>query len=141
MTNSRAGSADTSANAAGSEPRFPSLDAFSGRTKRRLEILAVVTDDPLWKTRLGERFDVSVQTVGRDVDALHADGLLTSTIVTPFDAAHDQYIAYETTSAGEEALAAYRVCKRCGDVVDTRQECVHDYVPVQDTVNVEGGDR
>jgi len=140
MTVPRAGSADTSANAA-ENTRFPSLDAFSGRTKRRLDILTVLTEDALWKAELGERFDVSVQTVGRDVDALHADGLLASTIVTPFDASHDQYIAYETTSAGEEALAAYRVCDHCGDVVDTRTECVHDYVAVQDAVNVEGGDR
>lgn len=144
MTDARAGSDDTDrANTADADDggtRFPSLDGSARMTRRRLEILAVLAERTWWKSRLAERFEASVQTIGRDVEALHADGLLRDTAVSP-DAGHRHlYIAFATTEQGRAVLDEYRLCRRCGDVVDTRTGCVHDYAPVSEVVDLDGGD-
>lgn len=110
-------------------------------TERRLRILTLLTEETLWKKRVAARFDVSVQTIGRDVDALHADGLLRDTLVMPDEGPRSMYIAFATTEQGEAALDEFRVCAECGAVVDARQDCVHEYVPVQDAFDTGGGDR
>lgn len=143
MTDSRDGSADTpGANTADGEgARFPSLDGTVDMTRRRLKILAILSDGPLWKQRLGERFAASVQTLGRDVDALHADGLLETTLVSAADANRSMLIGFATTDDGRNALDDYRVWADCGDVVDARSGCVHEYVPVDAAFDANRGDR
>lgn len=141
MTDARAGLDDTDRANAADAGRYPSLDGSARIVRRRLEILALLTERTWWKSRLAERFEASVQTVGRDVEALHADGLLRDTPVMPDEGHRHLYIAFATTEQGRDVLDDYRLCRRCGDVVDTRQACVHDYAPVTDVVDLDGGDR
>ncbi len=74
---------------------------------------------PLWKKSVhrclqelsgipAELSEISVQTVGRRVDALHEGGYLAPNIVTPEDINRDLIIAYEPTADGREALAQKR---------------------------------
>ena len=109
-----------------------SLDGPTQMRKRRLRILHLLTGQPLWKTKVGEHFDVSVQTIGRDIDALHRDGLLTYTLTDAEDTSRTHLISYETTATGTDVLEQYRLCTDCGDVVHPATGCVHDYVPISD---------
>lgn len=71
--------------------------------------------DPLWKnavhSRLLERADelpgvdeVSVQTVGRRIDTLHENALITSEIINPDDLRRALIIGYTLTADGAAAL-------------------------------------
>jgi len=107
-----------------------SLNGTNQQRKRRLELLAHLTDTTLWKKRIATDFDVSVQTIGRDVDALHRDGLLTYTLVEPDTSTHTHLVGYTTTDTGDNVLSEYRICQRCGEVVHVDRDCLHSYTPV-----------
>lgn len=99
-----------------------------------LQILAILRDDPLWKKRIAHQINnVSVQTIGRRVDALHDKGLLESCIIAPDDIKRDLIIAFETTETGRAALQTHLVCSD-SDCDDLKRpgEHVHDYVPAGD---------
>ncbi len=107
----------------------PSLNGSQEMQKRRLEILKTLTNQTLWKKKAAEEFEVSVQTVGRDVDALHKDGLLEYTLTEAEGPNRNHYVGYYTTDKGRTALENYSICKNCGDVIDPSKECPHEYHP------------
>lgn len=116
-----------------------SLNGTAQQRKRRLEILGLLTDHTLWKKRISQHFDVSVQTIGRDVDALHDDGLLTYTLMDADNAARAHYIGYTTTDTGDDIVSRYRICRECGDVVHVERGCLHDYIPIRTYRDDAGG--
>jgi len=75
-------------------------------------------DKPLWKKEMHERIQArsdvfpcdpfSIQTVGRRVDSLYGDDLLTARIMSPSQAQRTLITTYQTTSAGREAIEQYR---------------------------------
>lgn len=107
-----------------------SLNGTSQQRKRRLEILAHLTEQTLWKKRIATDFEVSVQTIGRDVDALHRDGLLTYTLVEPDTSTRTHLVGYTTTDTGGHVLEEYRICRDCGEVVHVDRDCLHSYTPL-----------
>lgn len=109
-----------------------SLNVQRTMVKRRLHILTFLRYQPLWKRRVAQRMDETPQTIGRDIDALHQDGLLETTLMEADDVNRTHLIAYQTTTAGEHAIDHYRVCTSCGHLVDTEAGCVHEYVPLTD---------
>lgn len=135
MTDTRSGPADN-----GSNTRYPSLDCSRSMTERRLRVLSLLTEKTLWKKRVSEKLGESPQTIGRDVHALQADGLLAPEFVSPGDVNRHHIIAFRTTSEGKSVLDDYRVCENCGEVVDTRRDCLHDYAPLDEAVDVSGGE-
>lgn len=99
-----------------------------------LQILAELRDDPLWKKRIAHQIDnVSIQTIGRRVDALRDKGLLDSCIIAPDDIKRDLIIAFETTEQGRAALQTHLVCSDpdCENL-KRPDEHVHDHVPAGD---------
>lgn len=71
-------------------------------------------DQPPWKNRIHEQQSglftepVSVQTVGRRVDALQEDDYLESCITSPDEIKRDLIIAFKLTDKGEDALIKKR---------------------------------
>lgn len=75
-------------------------------------------DKPLWKKEIHERIQVqseafpcdsfSIQTVGRRVDSLYGDDLITARIMSPAQAQRTLITTYQPTSAGIEAIKQYR---------------------------------
>lgn len=77
------------------------------------------TCGPLWKTAVHNELEahvhelpfmneVSLQTVGRRIDALHEQQLIESCILSPDSVKRDLIIGYKLTGAGEELLAEKR---------------------------------
>lgn len=116
-----------------------SLDVPQRLLKRRLNILTLLTEKPLWKKRVAENLDESPQTIGRDIDALHNDGLLEHTLLGCEHGNRSTYIAFQTTDTGGQALGNYLVCTGCGDIVEPADECIHEYVPIKDADRTNGG--
>jgi DNA-binding Lrp family transcriptional regulator len=85
---------------------------------------------PLWKNRIHERLHdkqdqlpitngVSVQTVGRRVDALQDDGYLETVIASPDDLKRDLIIAFKLTDDGHTVLHDKRESVLKGIINDT----------------------
>ena len=94
-------------------------------TKLDLHILTILNDDPLWKQRVYETLQnhghadtaMSVQTVGRHIDALQEHGYLDLEIICPEDTRRNLLPAFTTTEQGRTALDQYKVCDGCGELV------------------------
>lgn len=75
-------------------------------------------DKPLWKKEIHERIQTrsetfpcepfSIQTVGRRVDSLYSDDLITARIMSPSQAQRTLITTYQTTPTGREAIEQYR---------------------------------
>lgn len=117
-----------------------SLDVTDQMLKRRLHVLHLLTDEALWKKLVAQRLDETPQTIGRDIDALHRDGLLTYTLTDAPNHSRTHFIAFETTDEGEQALTEYHICIVCGDVVTPAEDCLHDYHPAPAAFTAGGGD-
>lgn len=76
-------------------------------------------DASYWKKRVHQEISdreeflpavdsVSLQTVGRHIDALNKEGYLENTIVSPQDVPRDLIIGYRTTEKGENMLETQR---------------------------------
>ncbi len=87
-------------------------------------------DRPLWKNRIHERLHnrqdrlpitkgVSVQTVGRRVDALQEDGYMETVIASPDDLKRDLIIAFKLTDDGKTVLHEKRESVLKGIINDT----------------------
>lgn len=83
-------------------------------------IMKIIRDSrsPLWKKEIHRKLtdggglpnvqEVSVQTVGRRVDALHEDGHLESCIISPNEINRDLIIAFKITDQGHDVFAGKR---------------------------------
>lgn len=119
---------------------YDSLDCGERVVKRRLKVLAFLAETPLYKRKLGERFDVSVQTTGRDVNALVNDGLLEPRIVEDPEGVRDSYFGFKTSELGEEVLERFLVCDSCGELAERGVDCTHEFQPFREAVLSDGGD-
>lgn len=90
-----------------SESQLTQLDAID------LELLCLLADEPLWKTKAHERLGKrSIQTIGRRINKLQDHGLLTTHILAPDDLNRDLIIAFTTNDAGT-ALLDEEICQTC----------------------------
>lgn len=110
----------------------PSLSGSHRLLKRRLKILQTLNQQTLWKKQVAQEFTASVQTIGRDIDALENDGLLETRLVAPKEHSRTHFIAYRTTDQGRDALDEFLICTSCGDVIQPPEDCRHDYQPLSD---------
>ncbi|WP_226005943.1 Lrp/AsnC family transcriptional regulator [Natrinema salinisoli] len=95
-----------------------------------LEILAILTQNPLWKTALHNTLGKkSIQTIGRRVNDLQDDGLLVSCILSPDTLNRDLVIGYKTTEQGRTALEQHHVCEApdCDEIVVDGEDHVHEF--------------
>lgn len=96
-------------------------------------------DKPLWKKAIHERIHsrsetfpcdpFSIQTVGRRVDALYNDELITARIMSPSQAQRTLITTYQTTATGKEAIERYRDRFLREQVITFVQETLQDGEP------------
>lgn len=94
-------------------------------TKLDLHILTVLNHQSLWKKRVYETLHdhnledtaMSIQTIGRHIDALHSHGYLELHVISPEDTHRNLIPAFTTTEKGRNALNQYRICDSCGELV------------------------
>ncbi|NUB91086.1 hypothetical protein HT576_08640 [Haloterrigena sp. SYSU A121-1] len=100
-----------------------------------LEILAVLTNNPLWKQKLYETLGKkSIQTIGRRVNDLQDGDLLASCILSPNSLNRDLVIGYKTTDRGRTALEQHHICQAagCGKIVVDGEDHVHEFTTAAD---------
>lgn len=93
--------------------------------KTDLHILALLTQHTVWKQRVHDLLHaadhpdtaVSVQTVGRRISRLRDRGYVDTEIIQPDGIRRGLIAAYTTTDDGAAALAQYRICPDCGELM------------------------
>ena len=104
-----------------------------------LRILHLLTDNPLWKTKIYRTLDThSVQTIGRRVDRLQNNGLLDTCILTPEEIKRELIIGYKTSDSGQRLLTEYQICETedCGKLIHNGEDHIHQFISVADYFSI-----